>query len=381
MMNRKHIFLPIGILFTGFLVMVLLINLRSEPPKRIPVIQPKTVQAEKVKLKDINSEIIALGRLTSSQPVTLYSEVTGLLEAGSIPFLPAALFKKGDLLFKVDDRQTKLELNSLKSDFMNALASVLPEIKVDFPGEYQKFQKYFDNCDFHTRLAELPETSNQKIKLFLTRFNVYKLYYSVKNQEIRLEKHYYNAPFDGSVISADLRKGSTVRVGSNIGQIINLENLEVEVPIAANDIVWIDRSKPVKLISAEIKGEWKGKIKRMGKNIDERTQTIPVFIGIEKNGHEELINGIFLKAIIPGRTVQNAVSVPNRALYNESFVYLIQNGKLESRQVNIAKRQMDHVIVRDGIAVGDTLVTELLQGVAPGMPAIARTADNKGEIN
>ena len=102
---------------------------------------------------------------------------------------------------------------------------------------------------------------------------------------------------------------------------------------------------------------------------------------LKKNGHEELINGIFLRAIIPGRIVQNAVSVPNRALYNESFVYLIQNGKLEFRQVNIAKRQMDHVIVSNGIASGDTLVTELLQGVAPGMPAIARTEDNKGEIN
>ena len=381
MMNKKHIFLPIGILLTGFLVMVLLINLRSEPPKRLPVIQPKTVQAEKVELKDINSEIITLGRLTSSQPVTLYSEVAGILEAGSIPFLPAALFKKGDLLFKVDDRQTKLELNSLKSDFMNALASVLPEIKIDFPDEYQRFQNYFDNCDFHSRLTALPETSNQKIKLFLTRFNVYKLYYSVKNLEIRLEKHYFYAPFDGSIISADLRKGSTVRVGSTVGQIINLENLEVEVPVAANDITWIDRSRPVKLISSEIKGEWMGQIKRIGKNIDERTQTVPVFVGIKKNGHEELINGIFLKAIIPGRIVQNAVSVPNRALYNESFVYLIQNGKLEFRQVNIAKRQMDHVIVSNGIASGDTLVTELLQGVAPGMPAIARTEDNKGEIN
>ena len=133
MMNKKYIFLPIGILLTGFLIMVLLINLKSETPKRQQLIQPKIVKSDIVKLKDMVSEIIGLGRLASSQPVTIYSEVTGILEAGTIPFLPAATFKKGDLLFKVDDRQTKLELNSLKSDLMNALASVLPEIKVDFP--------------------------------------------------------------------------------------------------------------------------------------------------------------------------------------------------------------------------------------------------------
>ena len=372
MMNKKHIYLPVVILVAGFLVMILLISLKSELPKRKPVIQPKTVQSEVVRLHEIDSEVIGLGRLTSSQPVTLYSEVVGILEAGSIPFLPASIFKKGDLLFKVDERQTRLELNSLKSDFMNALASVLPEIKVDFPDEYQKFQSYFDKCDFNSRLSDLPETNNQKIKLFLTRFNVYKLFYSVKNMEIRLEKHYFYAPFDGSVISADLRKGSTVRTGSAVGQIINLENLEVEVPVAAKDIAWIDRSKVVRLISSEISGEWKGHIKRIGKNIDERTQTVPVFIGIDKNGHDQLINGVFLKAIIPGRIVHSAVSVPNRAVYNESYVYLVKNGKLEFMPVRIARRQLDHVIINYGIASGDTLVTELLQGIAPGMPAIAR---------
>ena len=85
-----------------------------------------------------------------------------------------------------------------------------------------------------------------------------------------------------------------------------------------------------------------------------------------------MINGIFLKAVIPGRTIPNAVSVPNRAVYNESYVYLVQNGKLVYKQVKIARRQMDSVIVSDGIAAGDTLVIELLQGVASGMPAITR---------
>ena len=33
---------------------------------------------------------------------------------------------------------------------------------------------------------------------------------------------------------------------------------------------------------------------------------------------------------------------------------------------------MDSVIVSSGIATGDTLVTELLQGVASGMPAVTR---------
>ena len=369
-MKVKQIYIPAAILAGGFLLMMFLLNIKSEPPKREQVIRPKIVHAEIIKLTDVNSEIVAFGRLTSSQPIILYSEVAGILEKGQIQFRSASSFKKGDLLIKVDDRQVKLDLNSMKSDFLNALAAVLPEIKVDFPEKYEKFQNYFNGCDFETNLKSLPKTDNQKIKLFLTRFNVYKLFYNVKNLEIKLEKHFFYAPFNGSIVSADLHVGSSVRSGSKIGEIFNLDNLEVEIPIATQDIHWIKQNKSVVLTSSEIDGQWTGKIKRIGKSIDERTQTVQVFATVS-NSDENLINGVFLKASIPGSIIENAVSVPSRAIYNESFVYLVNNKKLDYRKVDVIRRQSDSVIVKGNIQSGDTLVTGLMQGVASGMPAIA----------
>ena len=159
---------------------------------------------------------------------------------------------------------------------MTALATVLPEIKVDFPEEYDTWQNYFDQVEFNQKLTPLPEAANQKIKLYLSRFNVYKLYFQVRNLEILLNKHFFVAPFTGSIVSADLRIGSTARPGTKLGEIINLDNLEVETPIAAEDIQWIDQETRVKFTSSEMSGEWTGKIKRIGKSIDEVTQTLPV---------------------------------------------------------------------------------------------------------
>jgi hypothetical protein len=101
-----------------------------------------------------------------------------------VPFQPGQSFKRGDLLIKVDDRQMKLDLNSAKSDFLNALATVLPEIKVDFPDRYEIWQNYFNSCGFDKELASLPEVEDQKIKLYLTRFNVYKLYFTAQNLDV-----------------------------------------------------------------------------------------------------------------------------------------------------------------------------------------------------
>jgi multidrug efflux pump subunit AcrA (membrane-fusion protein) len=375
-MKRKIlIILPIVILIVGFIAMRILINMKKEPPKRAAVVRPRMVAAEVVALKDIPSQITAYGRLMSAQPITLFSEVSGEIMRGSVPFQPAQSFKKGDLLLNIDDRQIKLEINTAKSDFLNAVASVLPELKVDFPEEYEKYQAYFDCCGFDEKLGELPETDNQKVKLYLSRFNVYKLYFAVRNLEIRLEKHYFYAPFSGSIVSADLRVGSTVRVGSQLGQIINLENLEVELPVPAIDIQWIDRSKPVTFTSSEIVGEWRGKIQRIGKNIDSRTQSVQVFASVDRGDQNGLYNGVFLKAQIPGTVIKNGISIPRKAIYEERFVYLIKNGKLDYREVVVSFQEPESIIATSGIANGDTLVVEVLQGVAPGMPAQARISE------
>jgi len=375
-MKRKIlIILPIVILIIGFIAMRVLISMKKEPPKRPTVACPRIFAAQVVELKDIPSQVTAYGRLMSAQPITLFSEVSGEIMRGSVPFQPAQSFKKGDLLLKIDDRQIKLDINTAKSDFLNALASVLPELKVDFPEEYQKYQAYFDCCGFDEKLGELPETDNQKVKLYLSRFNVYKLYFAVRNLEIRLEKHYFYALFDGSIVSADLRVGSTVRVGSQLGQIINLQNLEVELPIPAIDIQWIDRQKPVVFTSSEISGQWQGKIKRIGKNIDTRTQSVQVYASVDRGDQNGLYNGVFLKAQIPGRVIKNGISIPRKAIYEDKFVYLIKNGKLDYREVAISFQEPESVVATGGIMNGDTLVVEVLQGVAPGMLAQARISE------
>ena len=374
-MQKKMIFIPVAILFVGFIIMMLLFSFRKEPPSAAQNEQVKMVQTKLVRLSDVTSYISGYGRVTSAQPVVLISEVNGTLVPGTVPFRPAQDFKKGDVLIKVDERQIRLDLNSTKSDLLNALSTVLPEIKVDFPDEYIKWQKYFNDINYNASLAPMPEVQNQKIKLFLSRFNVYKLYFQIRNLEIQLEKHFFIAPFNGSVISADLHAGSTVRIGSRLGEIINLDELEIEVPLPVQDVEWIDREKPIKFTSSEMTGTWYGKVKRIGKNIDTRTQTIQVFMSVQNSQKSDLFNGVFLEADIPGRTINNAVSVPRKLIYEDQYVYLVHNQKLQYRKVDIARRELDSVIIRGGLADNDTLVSEVMQGVAPGMLAQAVLMD------
>ena len=140
------------------------------------------------------------------------------------------------------------------------------------------------------------------------------------------------------------------------------------VPFASQNPEWnpILNGKPY-----FITGTWTGKIKRIGNTIDEQTQSVQVFISINKSKEDRIYNGIFLNAAIPGKSIKNAYQIPRSAVYNSDYIYLIKDGKLDYRRIDIARREINSVIVDGAISDGDTLVTEVLQGVAPGMLAEA----------
>lgn len=372
-MNRKRTYLAAaGILLAGFLAMQFFASFRTAPPKKKPEAPVKIVDVATVRLADIPAEITAYGRVVSTQPVILYSEVTGTLEQGGLPFLPGQSFSRGDLLLQVDARQINLDIKTTKSELLTALASVLPEIKVDFPDHYPVWQRYFSRCRFDRPLPDLPGPQNDKIKLYLARFNIYKLYYTIRDLEIQLEKHYFRAPFVGAITAADLRPGSNARPGTRLGEIINLETLEAAMPVQADDAQWLDLGRPAELTSDEVTGAWSGRILRVGKTIDDKTQTVQVYIGIEHKPGDGLYDGVFMKAVMPGRVIPSAVLVPRKALYEQQYVYLVKDGRLDYRRVRVARREPEQVIVAGGLHEGEQLVVDMLQGVGPGMLARPR---------
>ncbi len=374
------IIIPIGILALGVAIMLLLFGMKEDPGKRELKVQPKMVETVVVDLDDLVTRINALGKVVSSQPVELYSEVSGVMEAGGVPFQPGQIFNKGDLLVKIDDRQAVLNLSSRKSELLSALANVLPEIKSDFEDEYPIWQDFFDKINFRDRLPDMPEPGDRKIKLFLARYNVYKNYFSALDFEIIVEKHSIRAPFDGSIVAANLRVGTSVRSGSHLGQIINLADLEVEIPVTVNDLGWVDSNGKVLFRSNELSGSWSGNIRRIGRAIDKKTQTVSMFASLANESGSYLYEGAYLNADIPGRKIKDAAAIPRRAVYDNRYVYLLSGGKLKMQDISIARIENEDVIVDGGLKDNDTLVIDMLMGVAPGMSAISRNLQGAGEI-
>jgi multidrug efflux pump subunit AcrA (membrane-fusion protein) len=376
MKKRVLLLLPVAVFAVGALLMFVFLGMREDQARRVPQPRTRIVDAIVVRPGDVVARIEAYGTVRSAQPVEVFSEVSGTLIKGDVAFRPAQTFQAGDVLIRIDDRQAHLDRNSAVSELLNALASVLPEIKVDSPEAFGEWQTYFDQVRFDRKLPDLPEAATPRIKLFLSRYNVYKLFFAVQSLDIRLEKHTIRAPFDGTIVETDLRVGSTARVNSRLGVIINLDAFEVEVPLAAGEVPWIDFDGPVSFASSQFDGAWQGQIRRVGRYIEQQTQTIPVYVELSGAHAGALPQGVFFETRLPGKVVPDAVEIPRRALYQERFVYLVRDGQLEFREVDIVREQKETVIAQGGLIAGDTLVVEPLQGVAAGMLAQARISSS-----
>ena len=165
------------------------------------------VRTQKVVYTTNTAKIIETGRLSSQHKVDLSAEVQGQILPGNVILKEGTKFKKGDLLIRIFDEEAKNNLKASKSRFMNGIAAILPDIRIDFPESYQKYEDFFNSIKIDKPLPELPKLDSNKEKVFLASRNILNDYFNIKSAEVRLAKYRLYAPFNGTFTTVYLETG------------------------------------------------------------------------------------------------------------------------------------------------------------------------------
>ena len=120
-------------------------DLRTRPP----VEAKRYVRAQPVEYTKVISPVSESGRLTSVAEVDIIAEAAGRIQQGEISLKKGATFSKGDVLFVVYPDEAALELKASKAQFLNTLANLLPDIKIDFPEYEEEYMNFFSEKTFH----------------------------------------------------------------------------------------------------------------------------------------------------------------------------------------------------------------------------------------
>lgn len=362
---RKIITIVIGIVLIGIGYLVassLSKNKKNRPPVDNKVIT--SVFVETVKNSNIRVQVIESGRLVAKDRMELFAEVQGVMESSRKEFKPGATYKKGEIMLKIRSDDFFANLQSQKSNLLNLITAILPDLRLDYPDAYPRWDAYVRDFDIMKPTPELPKATSDKEKFFITGRNIYTTYYNVKNSEITYRKYNLRAPYNGILTNALVTPGTLVRPGQRLGEYIDPSVYELDVSVSKSMIPALSIGQRVTIRDSEsTNSQWIGRIIRINGRVDQATQTVQVFIEVRGAALKE---GMYLEAIVEGKEKQNAYELSRSVLIDESKLYIVSDSTLQLVDIDPVHFNQKTVIVT-GLKDGDRVVSKLVPGAYEGM--------------
>lgn len=353
----------------GFLVLILaawisyLLVTQEKQKRPAPKVQAKTVFTDTVQNTSIPVRVKANGNLMAKQRVALFSEVQGVFRSSAAPFKAGQPYGRGQVLLRIDASEYRATVQSAKSNLYNLITAAMPDLRLDYPEIYPKWQEYLNAFDLTGPTPELPEMTSEQERYFINGRNIVTTYYNVKNLEQRLDKYVIRAPFRGVLTQAQVTEGSLVRPGQSLGTFINTAVYELEVAINKSYSDFMRVGREVRLRALDNGQEYTGKVSRINAAVNQETQTVSVFIDVKDPSLKE---GMYLEATIEGREEENAIEIPRRLLTESGELFVVRDSVLDLMTVEPVFFTDQTVILR-GLEDGTVILSRSVPGAYPGM--------------
>ena len=361
---RKIIFTGLGILLiilSIFLSKVIIDSKKTFKPKAEKVV--KTVFTEVVENKTVPIVVTANGNLTAKQRVELYAEVQGVFKKGSKLFKEGQAFRQGETIINIDAQEYAASVQSAKSNLFNQLTAVMPDLRLDYPDIYSKWQGYLNNFDMSSSTPALPEMTTEKEKFFISGRGILTNYYNVKNLEQRLSKYRIGAPFSGVLTEALVTEGTLVRAGQKLGEFINPGVYELEVAISKTYSDLLKVGESVELINLDDNTTYPGKVTRINGSIDQASQTVKAYIEVDDKNLRE---GMYLEANLDAKKEENAIEVDRNLLLEGNRIFVVRDSVLDIIDVEPVYFSDKRVVLKN-VPNGVTIMSKPLIGAYTGM--------------
>ncbi len=373
----------VGIIILGVMIMFALGSSEKESNKREVEPEVRLVETQSIFFEDLVLEIEGNGVIESKKTLNVISEATGPVLFAKNDLKDGTFVNAGELILEIDSREVENTLYTMRSEFLNSLALVLPELKIEDPDTYDKWQSYFYSLDIHETIPELPEMSGSQEKIKLSTRSVYSKYYAVKNQEILLSKYRIVAPFAGYIKSNGIVEGSYVSRNSHLFTLSDAIHVEIAIPLLVDEVSLLNFSPPptVKVFPDNHEGEViYGKIYRKETLLNRNSQTLNVYVSFT-NGrlNSYFLPGNYVKVRIEGMLLKDVAKIPRYVVDNENYVYTVEEGKLARRKIELVTIHGNDAIIKNTGLEEMKIITTILQKPLIGMQV--KSTNESIEIN
>ena len=417
------IILPIIVLALGVIGYV---SLKATAPKTLAKSKLEkiwTVHTKPLKIIDMQPYISEFGTVVSGNQAELRPLVSGQITEVGNAFSRGAIIKAGDMLVTIDPFHYEINIANEKAVLNEVLAKIKEtreEIKFEtalhkisiaqlalrkrdferrrkLKKQGSSSNKSADDAEISYNQASQVVTAHEqtinRLKMRLVQFQAQELsaQAALKLANRNLSETRLLAPFDGFLAAAEGSVGQYVDTGDRLARLIQAEKLEIHFRLKKRDFVSLfsngkkleeDSSQKNSLIGKEVQVTWQmgdeklefiAVIERVGAEIDVTGSGVDVYARLQNiDIHTALRPGAFVEVKIPDRRYIGVVSLPDTALIEDNLVYIIENGRLVEKKIDIIRRNGPIMLVRGEFSEGDVVVTRAFPEISSGLKAVPK---------
>ena len=372
--------IPLGILAVGFLVMMVLVMSKPEQVKVQREAPAMLVEVMKAQAVDTNAMVHATATVSAAREITIVPQVSGVVTSVERDFVAGGFFKKGQMLFTIDETDYALALKSAEAARAKALHT-LETVRSRADIAEQEWEILDNGKGEKANPLVLYRPQLKEAEASLESADA-----TVKLAELNLSRTRLRAPFDARVRSENIDVGQYIGLGSQVAVLAGTETAEVVVPLLKEDIRWVALPRPgvrsggslatVSMSQGADKATWQGHVVRSLGEVDPKTKMVSVVVEVKDpyaikgraKGSTKLLNGSFVNVSIMGRGLSGVFTLPRTVLRGGSTIWVMdKQGMLRIKEVGVLRMEKDRVIIDSGLEDGDNIVLTRFSGAADGL--------------
>ncbi|MBS1636561.1 MAG: efflux RND transporter periplasmic adaptor subunit [Bacteroidetes bacterium] len=274
------------------------------------------------------------GRIDADENVALSSEMPGTITKINVKVGDEV--SKGQVLAETDARATQQQLADLQTNL--DLATQV----------YQKQKNLWDQ-KIGTELQYLQAKTNKE---------------SLENkmatmqEQVRMSK--IISPINGTVDAVNIKIGQVVAPGLNAISVINFSNMKVKADVAESYTARVKNGNEVLILFPDMHDSLVAKVHYASRAISPMTRTfgVEVLLDNKKEYHPNMVAKLRIndfqsaapEIVVPVKYIQRGTK--------ESYVYVVENGKVVKRSIKTNREYNGMVEVESGLKEGEQLIVQ-----------------------
>ena len=346
----------------------------AEAPPSPASAPPPSVVAVPARSEPIDQQSAFVGRVVAVDRVELRARVPGFLKERR--FKEGQQVQAGEVLFVIEPDQYQSMVDQRKADLAKAIAE-----NENATAQLRRGEELLKSKNISAAEVDKLRAAGSVAKASIEQAKA-----ALAAAELDLGYTQIKAPVAGRIGLAKYSVGNLVGPESGpLATLVSADPIYVQFPLTQREVLEARRDIKGKggdpdsvVVSARLPDgslyDHTGRINFIDVTTDQGTDSVTLRAELP-NPDGILVDGQFVGVVVQAGEPESAIVIPQSALQLDQqgvFVLIVDaEGKAQVRRIETGAQQGSNVVVTEGLAEGDLVITQGVQKVRPGQPVTA----------